>query len=190
TLTAAEVADAVARGLEAAGWEADRCPIADGGEGTLGVLLAAVGGEVREVDAHDPLGRPVRARFARLERGAAAVVEVAAASGLAGGLWAAFGARLVSGAAYVLDAVGFDARMLAARAVVTGEGRLDAQTLTGKATGEVAVRCRQNGVPCHAIVGQRAIDAFQQRLLDLASIDEASTPAELEAAGSALGERL
>jgi hypothetical protein len=54
----------------------------------------------------------------------------------------------------------------------------------------VAVRCRQNGVPCHAIVGQRAIDAFEQRLLDLATIAEAGTPGELEAAGRDLGERL
>ena len=113
-----------------------------------------------------------------------------AAGGLSGGLWAAFGARLVSGAAYVLDTVGFDARMLAARAVVTGEGRLDEQTLAGKAAGEVAVRCRQHGVPCHAIVGRRAIDAFQQRMLDLSSIDEAGDPAELCAAGRRLGERL
>src|SRR5205807_2255411 len=83
------------------------------------------------------------------------------------------GARLVPGAAYVLDALGFDARARASRAVVTGEGRLDAQTLAGKAVGEVAVRCRQNGIPCHAIVGQRAIDAFEQRLLDLATTAEA-----------------
>jgi glycerate kinase len=35
----------------------------------------------------------------------------------------------VVGAAYVLDELGFDARMRAARAVVTGEGRLDMQSL-------------------------------------------------------------
>ena len=50
-----------------------------------------------------------------------------AAGGLSGGLWAALGAELVPGAAFVLDAVGFDARMRAARAVVTGEGRSTAE---------------------------------------------------------------
>ena len=48
-----------------------------------------------------------------------------AAGGLSGGLWAEFGAELVAGSAFVLDAVGFDRRMRAARAVLTGEGRLD-----------------------------------------------------------------
>ena len=76
------------------------------------------------------------------------------AGGLSGGLWAFRGAKLVPGAAYVLDAVGFDDRMRAARFVVTGEGRLDAQTLEGKACAEVATRARQGGVACHAVVGR------------------------------------
>ena len=83
-----------------------------------------------------------------------------AAGGLSGGLWAALGAKLVPGAAYVLDAVGFDAAMRGARYVVTGEGRIDEQTLTGKLVGEVATRCRQGGVGCHALVGQDALDLF------------------------------
>jgi glycerate kinase len=109
-----------------------------------------------------------------------------AAGGLAGGLWAQSGARLVPGAAFVLDALGFDARMRAARAVVVGEGRLDETTLQGKAAGEIATRARQAGVPCHAIVGVRALDGFGARILDLQAILEASTAAELEAAGEAL----
>ena len=83
-----------------------------------------------------------------------------AAGGLAGGLWAAFGAELVAGAAFVLDALDFDARMRGARAVVTGEGRLDTQSLAGKVVSEVATRARQAGVPCHAVVGHRELDAF------------------------------
>lgn len=109
-----------------------------------------------------------------------------AAGGLSGGLWAHRGARLVHGAAYVLDAVGFDARMRAARFVVTGEGRLDDQTLTGKAVGEVATRCRAAGVGCHAVVGQNELSAFEVRLLDLASVTEARTETQLEGAGRAL----
>jgi glycerate kinase len=112
------------------------------------------------------------------------------AGGLSGGLWAAFGARLVPGAAYVLDALGFDSRARAARAVITGEGRLDRQSLAGKAVGEVATRCRQSGVPCHAIVGADALDLFDRRILDLQTVDEAGTLIEIEQAAARLGESL
>ena len=54
------------------------------------------------------------------------------AGGLSGGLWAFRGATLVPGAAYVLDAIGFDVRMRESVLVVTGEGKLDAQTLAGR----------------------------------------------------------
>ena len=82
TLSAAEVAGAVAGGLRAAGREAVELPVADGGEGTMDVLLAALGGERREARVSDPLGRPVTAAFALLDDGATAVVESAQASGL------------------------------------------------------------------------------------------------------------
>lgn len=111
------------------------------------------------------------------------------AGGLGGGLWAHRGARLVSGAALVLDAIGFDAAMRDARFVVTGEGRMDAGTLAGKAAGEVATRCRQGGVGCHAVTGVNALDPFLACVLDLQTITEASTLAELEAAGLALAGR-
>ena len=109
-----------------------------------------------------------------------------AAGGLSGGLYAYMGAKLVPGAAYVLDTVGFDERMRAARFVVTGEGRLDSQTMAGKAAGEVATRCRQAGVACHAVVGSNAMDDFEIRLLDLASVNEAETRARLRKAGMEL----
>jgi glycerate 2-kinase len=109
-----------------------------------------------------------------------------AAGGLSGGLWAKFGAELVPGASFVLDLLDFDQRMRAARAVVTGEGRLDLQSLAGKVVSEVAVRTRQSGVPCHAIVGSRDLDAFGARILDLQAILEASTPRQLTAAGRRL----
>ena len=75
-------------------------------------------------------------------------------------------------------------------AIVTGEGRIDTQTLEGKAVGEVAVRCRQAGVPCHAIVGTSALDAFDQRILDLQTVDEARTRDDLRAAAERLGKSL
>jgi glycerate kinase len=126
----------------------------------------------------------------RLERDPRGLPMTGAAGGLAGGLWATFGAELVPGASFVLDAIGFDARMRAARAVVTGEGRLDQQSLAGKAVSEVATRARQAGVPCHAIVGADDLDTFGARILDLDTVDEAGTLAQLRAAGRRLARTL
>lgn len=82
TFDAASVAEAIAAGIEAGGGSADRCPVADGGEGTMDVLLGALGGERRTARVHDPLRRPVEACFGLLGDGEAAIVETAQASGL------------------------------------------------------------------------------------------------------------
>ena len=298
TMSAAEVAAAIATGLRDGGRSAEELPIADGGEGTADALLRALGGEWRTAEATDALGRPVEARYAMLADGRA-VVEAAeasglwrieererdawaassrgtgeliaaaieagaetvivavggvattdggagalealadagakpalvvvcdvrtpweraaavyapqkgadpdtvkrlarrmarqaaalprdprgvpmtgAAGGLAGGLWAGADAKLVPGAPFVLDVLGFDARMRRAAFVVTGEGTIDEQTLEGKAAGEVAVRCRQAGVACHAIVGRDRLDDFSVRVLALDSLSEAGDPSAL-----------
>jgi glycerate 2-kinase len=84
TFSAVEVAEAIGRGLRSAGVEADLCPVADGGEGTMETLLASIGGERVEVDdVRDPLGRPITAPFALVDGGRRALVEMATASGLA-----------------------------------------------------------------------------------------------------------
>jgi glycerate kinase len=75
--------------------------------------------------------------------------------------------------------------MRAARAVVTGTGRLDHRAFRGAVEGEVAVRARQAGVPCHAVVAERALDLFGTRILDLQRIVEAGTVEEIEAAVAA-----
>ena len=76
----------------AAGWarvrpddEIVRRPMADGGEGTLAAVAAALGdaAERRTVEATDPLGRPISADWLLLDDGRGAFVEMAAASGLA-----------------------------------------------------------------------------------------------------------
>src|SRR5215204_1745305 len=113
-----------------------------------------------------------------------------AAGGLSGGLWAVHGAALEPGASWILDALDFDVRMRAARAVVTGEGKLDQQTLEGKLVGEIGTRTRQAGVPLHAIVGTDALDGFGKRMIDLQVVTEATTLEEIERAAEALGERL
>jgi glycerate 2-kinase len=305
TFAAPEVAAAIAAGLRAGEREAVELPVADGGEGTMDVLVDTLGGEYRTATVSDPLGRPIEARFGLLPDGRA-VVETAQASGLAllaederdpwaastrgtgelivaaveagathvlvtvggsatmeggagalealeeagvspelevlcdvrtpfekaprvfgpqkgadpeliprlekrldelaaklerdprgepltgaagalsGGLWGGCRGRLVPGAPYVLDAIGFDSLMRDSAFVVTGEGRLDSQTLAGKIVGEVATRCRQAGVTCHAIVGSNSLDSFDERIIDLASVTEATNLEELKAAGRAL----
>jgi glycerate kinase len=303
TFDAPAVAAALARGLEAVGWEADRCPVADGGEGTMALLAGALGARLVSVTASDPLGRPADCHFAlagdlaivemaqasglarvaeherdpwvattrgtgelilaavaagaaeivvavggsattdggsgaieairaggglgaarlvvlcdvrapfedaarvfgpqkgadaatvvRLERRLAllaaqlprdprGVPATGAAGGLAGGLWAAFGAELRPGAPAVLDALGVDERMRAAQLVVAGEGCIDEQSFGGKIVGELARRTRLAGVPIHAVAGtSRLSDAACERA-GIARVWVASTLAEIEAAG-------
>ena len=72
-LSAREAAAALAKGLRADGWEVDELPVADGGEGTLDVLHAALGGEWREASVRDAFGRARSARWLSLPGGTAAV---------------------------------------------------------------------------------------------------------------------
>jgi glycerate 2-kinase len=130
------------------------------------------------------------ALVARLPRDPRGVPMTGAAGGLSGGLWAACGAELEPGAPFVLDALDFNARMRAARAVVTGEGKLDEQTLEGKLVGEIGTRTRQAGVPLHAIVGTDRLDAFGKRIIDLQVVQEATDLPAMEAAGETLGRGL
>lgn len=84
SLTSVEVARALA-----SGWARARpddtlilAPLADGGEGTLVAIEAAGGWTWQEAASHDPLGRPLTARWLRSADGTRAVVELAEASGL------------------------------------------------------------------------------------------------------------
>ena len=83
SLSAPEVAAAIARGWVTVFPEAQLClrPMADGGEGTVDALLAASGGQRRELTVRGPLGAPVKAHWGWLD-GDTAVIEMAAASGL------------------------------------------------------------------------------------------------------------
>lgn len=87
TLTAAQAASAIAAGWrrERPSDEVDEVPMADGGEGTLDALVAALGGEIRSVGVSGPLGDPVDASFGMIvtPSGPTAVIELARASGLA-----------------------------------------------------------------------------------------------------------
>ena len=122
----------------------------------------------------------------RLDRDPRGLPMTGAAGGLAGGLWAAFGAELIPGASFVLDAIGFDARMRAARAVVTARGGSTSRAWRAR-------RCRRSrrapGRPASRVTRSSAPTASTRsgaRILDLDTIYEAGTVAQLRAAGRRL----
>jgi glycerate kinase len=84
-LTAAEAADAMARGVVRACPTAGIAliPMADGGDGLAEVLVDALRGETRTATVTGPRGDPVRASFCHVPARRLAVIEMAAASGLA-----------------------------------------------------------------------------------------------------------
>lgn len=66
--------------------------------------------------------------------------------------------------------VGFDQALEGADLVITGEGRLDAQTLQGKAPAGVAARARTAGVPVVAVCGVSELSAQQWRVAGLSAV--------------------
>ncbi len=115
-----------------------------------------------------------------------------AAGGLGGGLRAFLGASLASGIGLVLEAVDLADRLEGAALCLTGEGRLDGQSLAGKAVGGVARRAHDKGVPTVALVGSAADDAPPADALGLAGwrvIAPDAAPAESIAQAEVLLER-
>ena len=88
-------------------------------------------------------------------------------TGAAGGLGYAFrqylDARLERGIEMVLDAIGFDDIISGADLVITGEGRVDSQTLTGKTPFGVAQHAHRQRIPVVVIGGSVEIDVLQVR---------------------------
>jgi glycerate 2-kinase len=308
TLSAAEVASAIADGLRTAGVETEECPVADGGEGTIDVLAQTLGGELRSASCSDPLGRTIEAEWLWLSDTRTALLEMASASGLAllgererdaerassagtgelilaardagaeqailaiggtatsdggtaaleaietggglgemklrlicdvlppferaaevfgpqkgaspaaverltarlhelaerlpadprgiamtgaggglaGGLWATYGATLRSGSDFVLDALQFDQRLARAEVVVVGEGCLDEQSLHGKVAGSILARARAQRTAVHAIVGSLDVRAIERYWGELHSVQVAGSRKELRQAGERL----
>jgi glycerate 2-kinase len=120
---------------------------------------------------------------AELPRDPRGVPMSGCAGGLSGGLWAAFGAALHPGAAYVLDLLDFDRRLREADAAISGEGQIDSQSFEGKIVGEIAVRCAAAGRELDVLVGRDELDRALVGELPIRSIREAGTLAALRAAG-------
>lgn len=81
------------------------------------------------------------------------VAGAGAAGGIGAALFALLGAELRPGIETVLDLADFDKAVEGADMVITGEGRVDFQSLRGKAMQGVGKRAREHGVPVTAIVG-------------------------------------
>jgi glycerate kinase len=84
SLSAIGVADAIALGLAEVWPDAQlvKCPMADGGEGTVEAILAACDGELRSTQVQGPSGAMVQARWGWLPQSHTAIIEMAEASGL------------------------------------------------------------------------------------------------------------
>jgi glycerate kinase len=77
-----------------------------------------------------------------------------AAGGVGFAAMAVLGARMRPGIALLLELLGFDDALAGASLVVTGEGSLDRQTLSGKAPAGVARAAADKGIPCAAVAGR------------------------------------
>lgn len=95
--------------------------------------------------------RELAARLGKLKE--ADTPGAGAAGGLGFGMLAFFGAALRPGVDIIIETVNLRERLTGADLCITGEGRLDVQSLSGKAPVGVARLCQQLGVPCVAVVG-------------------------------------
>lgn len=95
----------------------------------------------------------------QLEIDVESVSGAGAAGGLAGGLIAFTGAGLESGVDIVADVVGLDKRLRGADLCISGEGKFDSQSSSGKAVNGVLKRATRAGVPVVCIPGQVSADA-------------------------------
>jgi len=82
-----------------------------------------------------------------------------AAGGLGFGLMAFCDARIESGIDTILNLVNFESRLKGTHLVITGEGKIDGQSIRGKVPVGVAIRARKCGIPVLAIVGDIGADA-------------------------------
>ncbi|WP_375388201.1 glycerate kinase [uncultured Amnibacterium sp.] len=120
----------------------------------------------------------------RLRRFAALLPDVDAAArgaGAAGGTGfglLAWGARLIPGSAATAEALGLDALLVDADLLITGEGRFDEQSTTGKVVGHLLGAARAAGTRVALVAGaaEASTAAFDDAVLlgDLAGTPEAA----------------
>lgn len=104
-----------------------------------------------------------------------------AAGGLGAGVLAFLNGRLEKGIDIVLDTVGFENQIKDADIVITGEGKLDTQSLRGKVVIGVARRVKPYGIPVLAIVGDIGDDideVYNMGVTSVISINRVAVPFE------------
>ena len=104
-----------------------------------------------------------------------------AAGGMGGGMAAFFGSRLQPGIETVLDTVHFNNLLEGADLVISGEGKIDTQSLRGKVVIGVARRAKQSHVPLIAVVGDIGGDiqkAYDEGVTGIFSINRVALPYE------------
>ena len=139
-----------------------------GPDGAALVFAPQKGATALEVEALD-MGLRHLAEIVRRDLGIDIenLAGAGAAGGLAGGLVAFAGARLCSGIEAVLAAIEFHSRIESADLCLTGEGRLDTQSLSGKACSGVAKAAAVHGVPTVALVGDATAEVAQSPAIGL-----------------------
>ena len=111
------------------------------------------------------------ARLAALLGGDPAAPGAGAAGGTGYGLAAAWGAALTPGAAELSRLAGLDRALAGADLVITGEGRFDVTSLTGKTCGTVIAAAAAAGVPVALAVGQiSGTESGAARIVSLAAL--------------------
>ncbi|SFQ04122.1 glycerate kinase [Parafilimonas terrae] len=107
-----------------------------------------------------------------------AIKHGGAAGGVAAGLAAYCNAKLVNGIEYFLSITGFEKALQKADIVITGEGKIDAQTLQGKGPYGVAVKAKEKNIPVIGAAGNVPLEnnkELQQYFDVLFSINNEAT---------------
>jgi len=133
--------------------------------------------QVRLLDAGTAsFAEVIRKEILRCAQDDIQIAGAGAAGGIGGALHALLGARLQSGIDLVLDAAGFDAQLRDATLVITGEGRIDAQTARGKAASGILRRAQAAGVPVAAVGGRVAPEAAALPFSRIVALADDSIP--------------
>lgn len=117
-----------------------------------------------------------------------------AAGGTAFGLVCALGAEIIPGFQWLSDLTGLESKVASADLVITGEGRLDEQSLSGKVTGELAALCRKHRKRLWALPAQvqPGIDWWCfgiERVLPVARFDRPVCQSDIRRAARQAAER-
>ncbi|MFI0370021.1 glycerate kinase [Actinomadura sp. 1N219] len=109
-------------------------------------------------------------RWADVVNGAPNAPGAGAAGGIGYGLASCWGATTTSGARYLTELSGLPDHVPGAALVVTGEGRHDEQSYTGKVTGHVVQLAQRHGVPVAVIAGTVTTDRLGVTMLSLTDL--------------------